>query len=186
MFTSARSYLSRFSSLILFVLAVFIVGLLLIMTISSASNKSANTSDNSSETSGSDSSLTYDQPEETTAVQGSESSEQTVSGESSEQTVSVESSTSSGTSYTTSNPQTGVVTEVNLDSQDSVSINTTTTDETGRVDAPGVAVDSSSLPNTGPIDIVAGVIALTVVMAGIAYWSRSRQGLTHQLLTDNR
>ncbi len=174
MFTNARSYLSRFSSLILFILAVFVVGLLLVMTISSASNKNTTQDDADNVATTSEANLTYDQPEAETEE------------ESATQSVSVESSTSTSTSYSTGNPQTLAVTEVNLDSQDSVSINTTTTDNAGRVDASGVATDTVVLPDTGPSNIVTGIVMLIVTILGISYWTRSRQDLSRQLLIANR
>lgn len=176
MFTSARSYLSRFSSLILFILAVLIVGFLLVMTISSAANDTSNAGDNSADTSSTESNLTYDQPETEAEVEGASSS----------QTVSVESNTPSSTSYSTGNPQTLAVTEVNLDSQDSVNINTTSADSTGRVDASGTSINTAVLPDTGPNSIASVAIVLIVTILGLTYWNRSRQDLSRQLLTTNR
>ncbi len=173
MFTSARSYLSRFSSLILFVLAVFIVGLLLVMTISSASNKNTVQDEVADGATTSETSLTYDQPE-------------VAKEESATQSVSVEPSDSTSTSYSTGNPQTLAVTEVNLDSQDSVSINTTTADNAGRVDAPGVSINTAVLPDTGPSNIATGIAMLILTILGITYWTRSRQDLSRQLLIANR
>ena len=178
MFSNVRSYLSRFSRFILFAVAVFVVGLLLVLTISSAddnNDSSSNVSNDSgtSQTEGTSSSnLTYDQP--------------VTDGEGFGPTVSVESSSSPSTSYNTSDPQTLETTEVSLDSQDSVTITTNTYDENGRVDASGSATDTAVLPNTGPLSIITTVIALVIMTSGIAYWMKSRQNLTHQLLISNR
>jgi hypothetical protein len=178
MFSNARSYLSRFSSTILFIAALLVIGILIILTINSADDNSENGAVESetatTSTSSTTSNLTYDQVEITDTDTGA--------------TVTVESNTaSSSTSYNTSDPQTLAVTEVSLDSEDSVVIDTGTTNSVGRVDAEGESITVTGvLPDTGPREVITVALSFFIITLALVYWARSRQNLSRQLLIHNR
>lgn len=170
---NTRSYASRFSGLILFILSLGVVGVLVFMTIRSARDNDNQVASNTNNPENSETAT----PETANEEQGQTSSTQTTTPSGQDETPAAPAETSEDNEeeadVETNNEQTASSTD---DEEEADATPNTGGDEDGQV-----ASEQDNLPNTGPESVLFGAIALAGLSAAFGSYRRSRRDLLSAL-----